>query len=136
MSLKSFHIAFIVVSVSLSLFMAIWGLQGYRATRDSVSLGVGITGVIGLLALVPYGRWFRNKFKKMAVVLLAAISTHAAGLPTAWACAVCFGDPNSEMTKGLKAGIILLILVVAGVLTGIASIGLTWARRAKALESQ
>ncbi|HSA58158.1 MAG TPA: hypothetical protein VLJ37_00530 [bacterium] len=134
MSLKSFHIAFIIVSVSLSLFMVIWGFQGYRVSRDAVSLGVGITGVVGLLALVPYGRWFRNKFKKMAVVLLAAISTHAAGLPTAWACALCFGDSNSEMTRGLKAGILLLILVVAGVLAGIASVGITWARRAKALE--
>jgi hypothetical protein len=133
-SLKSFHIAFIAVSVSLSLFMVIWGFQGYRATRDSVSLGVGITGLVGLLALLPYGRWFRNKFKKIAVVFLAASLSHAASLPSAWACAVCFGDPNSDMTKGLKAGIVLLILVVAGVLAGITSIGITWARRAKALE--
>jgi len=133
-SLKSFHIVFIAVSATLSLFMVIWGVRGYSATRDTVALGVGITGLLGLLALLPYGRWFRNKFKKITVAFLAFFASQAASLTSAWSCAVCFGDPNSDMIKGLKTGIILLILVVAGVLGGIASIGITWARRAKALK--
>jgi hypothetical protein len=133
-SLKSFHIAFIAVSSTLSLLMVIWGFQGYRATGDGVALGVGITGLVGLAGLVPYGRWFRVKFRKIAGALTLLLVVQTTRIPAAWACAVCFGDPNSEMTKGLKAGIILLILVVAAVLTAIASIGITWARRAKALE--
>ena len=56
-----------------------------------------------------------------------------ADIHNANACAVCFGDPNSPLTKGIKAGVVLLILVVGGVLGAIASVGISWARRAKAL---
>lgn len=133
MSLKTFHIVFIAVSATLSLLMLIWGIQGYRASGDGTSLGVGIAGLVGLSALLPYGRWFRNKYRKIAGAIAAVFAGQAAVLPSAWACSVCFGDPNSEMTKGLKAGIILLVFIIAGVLAGIASIGIAWARRAKAL---
>ena len=48
------------------------------------------------------------------------------------ACAVCFGDPSSSMTKGAIAGMLSLLGVVLFVLTGIAVTGITWARRARA----
>ncbi len=48
------------------------------------------------------------------------------------ACAVCFGDPNSSMTKGAVAGMLCLLGVILFVLTGIAATGITWARRARA----
>ena len=49
------------------------------------------------------------------------------------ACAVCFGDPNSSMTKGAAAGMLCLFGVVLFVLAGIAATGIVWARRARAI---
>jgi len=134
MSLKAFHILFIAVSAALCLFMILWGVNGYRLSANGTSLGVGIVGVVGVLALIPYYRWFQNKFRNISLVFLLAFPLWLVQTRTAWSCAVCFGDPDSTMTKGIKAGIILLILVVGGVLGVIATIGLSWARRAKALE--
>ncbi|OGW80927.1 MAG: hypothetical protein A3C47_05635 [Omnitrophica bacterium RIFCSPHIGHO2_02_FULL_51_18] len=47
------------------------------------------------------------------------------------ACSVCFGDPGSSQTKGAIAGALFLLAVVGLVLSVIAGIGFTWARRAK-----
>lgn len=37
-----------------------------------------------------------------------------------WACAVCFGDPNANMTKGVLGAVLFLILVITFVLGGFA----------------
>lgn len=135
MSLKSFHIAFITVSTTLCLFLALWGFNGYHANADGQSLGLGITGVAGLLALIPYYFWFRKKSQKLLLAFLLGLPLWLLNSPQAWSCAVCFGDSNTAMTKGIKAGIILLILVVGGVLGGILAVGLTWAKKARQIES-
>lgn len=57
------------------------------------------------------------------------------GLAMPLACSVCFGDPNSYLAKGALAGVFLLLGVVVFVLAGIAVTALTWARRAKRLDS-
>ena len=48
----------------------------------------------------------------------------------AQACSVCFGDPDSDLTKGLNAGVFALLLVVCCVLAGFASFFVFVARRA------
>jgi hypothetical protein len=53
----------------------------------------------------------------------------------ALACAVCFGDPNSSLTQGAKAGILLLLGITATVLGGIVAVTLYWIRRARMLEA-
>lgn len=50
------------------------------------------------------------------------------------ACSVCYGDPNSPITKGVEAGVLVLLGVVVGVLTLLASLLLFWMRRAAILE--
>lgn len=55
---------------------------------------------------------------------------------SALACAVCFGPPDSSLTQGAKAGILILLGVVATVLTGIVAVALFWMRRARMLEAQ
>ncbi len=52
----------------------------------------------------------------------------------ALACSVCFGDPNSQMTQGVQAGVLVLLGVVGVVLAGIASLLIFWMRRAAHLE--
>ena len=60
--------------------------------------------------------------------------------PTVQACAVCFGDPESPMTKGAAAGVIVLVGVVGFVLVGIMGVTAFWIHRghraARATESQ
>ena len=51
------------------------------------------------------------------------------------ACSVCFGDPNSLLSKGAFWGVLFLIGVVGFVLASIASTIWIWARRAKKLDS-
>jgi len=50
-----------------------------------------------------------------------------------WACAVCFGDPASAMSRGVVAGAGFLMGVVLVVLGGIATAAIVWSRRAKRL---
>jgi len=52
-----------------------------------------------------------------------------------WACSVCYGDPNSALTKGVKMAVLFLLGVVLSVLTGIASIAWVWVRRSEKLRN-
>ena len=47
------------------------------------------------------------------------------------ACSVCFGDPNSNLTKGAVAGVLLLLGVIGFVLVWIGIVIVAWSRRAK-----
>jgi len=67
----------------------------------------------------------RNLIYRLAL-LCAVLTLHA---PQACACAVCFGDPNSPMTKAAIAGVIVLVGVTTAVLIGIAILGFKWMRR-------
>ena len=49
------------------------------------------------------------------------------------ACAVCFGDPDSEMTKGAFAGVLVLFLIIASVLGGIIFTAVYWTQRSRKL---
>jgi len=53
-----------------------------------------------------------------------------------FACSVCFGDPNSPMSLGAKAGVAVLLGIVFAVLSGILGITIYWIRRARMLESK
>jgi len=68
-----------------------------------------------------------------AALWLAVLTLHA---PQAFACAVCFGDPNSPMTKAAIAGVIVLVGVTTAVLIGIAILGFTWMRRESKLAGE
>lgn len=49
----------------------------------------------------------------------------------AFACSVCFGNPQSAQTKAVWAGVALLLGVTGFVLGGIAFLAIKWALRAK-----
>lgn len=128
MSLKTFHIFFITLSALLSVFLITWGLREYRQSRDLISLLIGGSGLLLLILLIPYGRWFLNKIKRLPALLIAA---NLWGFSrSAEACSVCYGDPNSLLTKGAKSGVLFLLLVIVGILAAILGIGIAWARRA------
>lgn len=65
-------------------------------------------------------------------VRLVALALLAGG-SSAQACAVCFGDPDSPMAKGVIAGVFVLLGAVAVVLVGVAGTSLFWVRRGRRL---
>ncbi|MEK6675264.1 MAG: hypothetical protein AABZ47_06365 [Planctomycetota bacterium] len=52
------------------------------------------------------------------------------------ACAVCFGDPDSPMTKGAAAGILVLGGFISSVLLGIVSVIAFWFYRSRVVSRQ
>jgi len=54
----------------------------------------------------------------------------------AYACAVCFGDPDSPMSKGALMGVIVMLGVIGSVLMGIAGTTMFWMHRANQLTLQ
>jgi hypothetical protein len=72
-----------------------------------------------------------RRIRPLAALLLGVLL----GSGPAMACSVCFGDPNSSLTQGAKAGILLLMGVIATVLLGIVAVTLYWIRRARMLEA-
>ena len=69
----------------------------------------------------------------ISLTILACLVLLLSAAPTL-ACSVCYGDPNSAMSQGAKAGVLVLLGVVGVVLTGIASLLIFWMRRAAHLE--
>ena len=66
MSLRTFHVIFIIASIVLSLFVAVWAIREYQATRSAGALALGIVFVVGGIAMVIYGqRWFK-KLKELS----------------------------------------------------------------------
>lgn len=59
----------------------------------------------------------------LAVLLLPKIAA---------ACSVCFGNPNSPMTKGTNNAIIFLLAIVGMVQLGFIALFITFWRRARA----
>ena len=52
------------------------------------------------------------------------------------ACAVCFGDKNSQMGKAADAGVLTLLLVIMAVLAAVAIFFIYIVRRTARLEQQ
>ncbi len=66
---------------------------------------------------------------RFAVIALFVCST----VERASACAVCFGDPDSRMAKGVVAGVLVLVGVIGMVLVGMTAIGVWWVLRSRRL---
>lgn len=66
MSLKAFHILFIVSSVALTVFLGGWCLMEYFTHgRRVADLLLGLVALVGAVGLVVYGRYFLKKLKNI-----------------------------------------------------------------------
>jgi hypothetical protein len=65
----------------------------------------------------------------VALVLLAAPRA-------AWACPVCFGQNDTPLGNAVKAGVILMLVLVGVVLTGFAAFIVQLNRRARAFAEE
>ncbi len=63
MSLKTFHIFFIVVSMALCVVLGVWATQDFARSGSWVHLSLGVGSFIGTILLAWYGVWFLRKLK-------------------------------------------------------------------------
>jgi hypothetical protein len=63
MSLKAFHVFFVIVSILCALGFGAWSLGDYSRTGNGGTLALGIAGFVAAGALVWYGFWFLRKLK-------------------------------------------------------------------------
>ena len=68
-----------------------------------------------------------------AVLLMAAVLAGLFLVQDAGACAVCYGDPESPLTKGLEKGVMVLVGVIYTVLGAMAATFIYWMRRHRRL---
>ena len=65
MSLRIFHIVFVVVTVILSLYVGLWGIREYADERDVLPLIIGLVFLVNAAALVFYGKKSFRKYKEL-----------------------------------------------------------------------
>ncbi len=66
MSLKAFHLVFVIACVVLALGFGVWAIREYRASGDTASLIIGVGSLCGAVGAVVYGRWFLRKLKDVS----------------------------------------------------------------------
>ncbi len=66
MSLKSFHLVFLVASVVLALFLAAFGFDQYRQSGSQAALLGAISSALAAVTLVIYGRYFLRKLRHIS----------------------------------------------------------------------
>lgn len=65
MSLKVFHIVFVIVCIALSIWVGVWGIHDYVVERSAGALGLGILFLVSGLVLVLYGRRAFEKLRDL-----------------------------------------------------------------------
>jgi hypothetical protein len=65
MSLRAFHIVFIIVSIGLSLVVAAWGVREFSGGSGTSALLVGVAAALTGVALVVYGTRFFRKLQEL-----------------------------------------------------------------------
>jgi hypothetical protein len=66
MSLKAFHLVFIVASILLCVGLSAWSLLNYFSQGATVNLVMGIGSALAAVALVVYERFFLRKLKNVS----------------------------------------------------------------------
>ena len=66
MSLKAFHVFFVVLSVLCALGFGAWAVSDYLRTGNGAILALGVLGFAAAAALVWYGLWFLRKLKNVS----------------------------------------------------------------------
>lgn len=65
MSLKAFHVFFILVSTILAFGFGVWGLLEHHRTGAPTALALAVIAIAAGGALIAYGLWFLRKLKGM-----------------------------------------------------------------------
>jgi hypothetical protein len=116
MSLKAFHLVFVVVSILMGIFVGAWGIMEYQDSGDIAALILGAVFIALGVLLVVYGRKMLKKTEHIGYLCLLLFFTFE---HHAMACSACYGESDSALAKGMNAGIFTLLVVIGGLLTGI-----------------
>jgi fumarate reductase subunit D len=65
MSLRAFHIIFVVVTIVLSLYVALWGIREFSQDRNAMALTTGLLFLGMAVVLMVYGKKVVRKFKEL-----------------------------------------------------------------------
>lgn len=63
MSLKTFHIVFILVSSLLCVGLGAWSVMEFRRTQSNEFIWGAVVSLIALVGLLIYGKWFMRKLR-------------------------------------------------------------------------
>ena len=66
MSLKSFHLVFIILSILFSFVFGIWAVFNYGSSDKIAELVLGIISLIGSVIMTIYLFFFLKKFKHIS----------------------------------------------------------------------
>jgi hypothetical protein len=114
MSLKSFHILFIIIATSFCLGFFFWTMRAKTLGIEGIWVWGALSLIFGLI-LIPYLKWFIKKYRTGH---LLRNSGKYLG------CAVCFAsnstDPNAaSMGNAFTWGALLLLGATMGILGAI-----------------
>ncbi len=134
MSLKSFHLFFIIVCLALGTWFAVWCFNEGQEVGSHSTMIMGYLALIWTFGLSLYLGWVLRKMKNIAYgfALACLFFSHPTG---ALACAVCFGNPKSPLVQSANTAILFLLAVVGMVLAGFGGLFLKWRSRAKKYEA-
>jgi len=68
MSLKGFHIVFIIFSTLLALGIGAWCIWVNLVEGEPVYLAGAIFSFVDAVALIVYGVWFYRKMKRLRII--------------------------------------------------------------------
>ena len=80
------------------------------------------------IALMIYGRRMLKKTKHIGYLAFAGLLFTQ---QNAAACATCYGESDAPMAEGMNAGIMVLLIIVAGMLSGLGAFFIFLARRSR-----
>jgi hypothetical protein len=129
MSLRAFHIVFVVVTIALSLYVALWGIREFSEERSFTALTLAILFAAMAVGLMIYGKKVFVKLRDLPGIALALTLLLAAN--DAFACSVCYGAPGDPLVKGANNGIMFLLGIVGLVQIGFVAMFWSFWRRAR-----
>jgi heme A synthase len=65
MSLRAFHIVFVIVTVVLSLYVALWGIREFAQERSTSALTLALVFLAAAVGLMIYGKKAWGKLKEL-----------------------------------------------------------------------
>jgi hypothetical protein len=65
LSLRSFHLFFIAVSILLSVWVGVWGIDRYRSVGDASGLVFALLFLLVGIVLLVYGFKVRKKLRDL-----------------------------------------------------------------------
>lgn len=65
MSLRAFHIVFVVVTIALSVYVALWGIREYSEERSASALVLAVLFAAMAVGLMVYGKRTFTKLRNL-----------------------------------------------------------------------